>query len=70
LRPFKFDLNLAVLPPFENWSVIMDIPASLTPSERPLVGMEEWLDVLGHFSLLSCFDWLIVVCSASFCMTD
>jgi len=31
--------------------------------EHPLVDVEEYLDLLGHFlSLLSCFDWLLCVC--------
>jgi len=28
--------------------------------ECPLVNVEEWLDLSGHFYLrLSCFDWLV-----------
>jgi hypothetical protein len=39
----------------------MDITASRISLEHPLVGVEEWLDISGNFSLLSCFIWLIVV---------
>jgi len=45
----------------------MNIPASLTLCEHLLVGVKEWLDLSGHFSLLSCFDCLVVVCSSQLC---
>jgi hypothetical protein len=40
--------------------VVVATSASLTPYEHPLVGVEEWLDLSGHVSLLSYFDWLHV----------
>jgi len=38
----------------------MDTPCSFISPEHPLMGVEECLDLLGHFScLLSCFDCLV-----------
>jgi len=38
----------------------VSIITTLKVSEHPLVGVEECLNLLGHFSsLLSCFDWLV-----------
>jgi hypothetical protein len=46
----------------------MNTPANLahqsTTHECLLVVVEEWLDLSGHSSLLSCFDWLVAVCSS------
>jgi len=53
--------------------MVMDTPVSLaywsTPHEHPLVGVEEWLVLSGRFSLLlSCSEWLVTMCSVSFCV--
>jgi hypothetical protein len=38
----------------------MDTPSTFIPHELPLVGVEECLDLLDHFSsFLSCLDWLV-----------
>jgi len=39
----------------------MDTPSSLIPHECPMVGVEEWFNLAGHVSHLSCFDWLVSV---------
>jgi len=39
----------------------MDTPSSFVPHEHPLVGVEECLDLLGHFSSpLPCFNWFVL----------
>jgi len=38
----------------------MDTSSTFIPHEHCLVGVEDCLDLLGHFScLLSCFGWLV-----------
>jgi hypothetical protein len=40
--------------------MVMDTPSSFIAHEHPVVGVEECLDLLGHFScLLSCLNWLV-----------
>jgi hypothetical protein len=45
---------------FEKCVMVMDTPASFIPHKHPLMSVEKYLDLLGHFSChLSCVDWLV-----------